>query len=605
MSEEISPSRQLIEEPDYVHLDNRNREEFLSQMGNFSPRERELFHLICKRWQPEIPYEQFVRHVEHASTDLTGLLEKLKKQRIGMLTQSYSAGSYKPETIIISSRDSIHFYSKIIESYYIGLQETLAAPLPFAKEVFEQYPHMPKDETIPLNYLQLLQALADKPSEMPIMYSLPVHGEDSLLATPKSLQWIIHAAMGKMRAFFSNPDNLELAAKILNTSMLDIKQKLDTRLPDFWQTLTENLIAKESEIHASRSLRLSSRFFQICSIINQYIKAQIELAEQNKKDREDRELDMKSIVQTVKDYPNRLISEEEIQDLIDGFSEKYGKSFAAFKAEFRSTYMLSKKSIAKLNQIQEHWVHIDNLFPEFAARMDAVQGQLMRHYVKQMEKQLRSNNRSNSEVFYSKENFELDILNTIEGIDEFLAHSLQRPGLISEALVHHLKRKGKIKGPDDLRAHLMVFFHARTLLFLPLAEIFNLNLGEIFERGFTKLPLWRQIMIRLFGRYNSLQDKFIGRSFNSYKQLMKNEQKDRNAILPPGGNSSQGDRAERNSSRRRGSSSASGYPMKRTSSSQGGSQSSSQGSPTIKKSKVYKKSEQEEAWRKFGESLNN
>ena len=396
----------------------------------------------------------------------------------------------------------------------------------------------------------------------------------------------------------ANPDYLEMASRIQNCSMLEIKQKLNTRQPDFWKSLTSSLLSQETAISSNRSLRLGKRFFHICEIISRYVSAQMEMAEQQKQEKEDRDLDMKSIMQAAKDDAERLIPEERMQKMIDGFSEKYGKKFAEFKAEFRTRYMQSKAAVAPLTSIDSHWIHLDNLFPVFAGHMDSIQSNLLRHYIKVMERHLKTGNRINNEVFYSKENFEQDILRTIREMDGFLAESLERPNVISEALVHHLKRQGKVRSPEELRAHLMVFFHARTLLFLPLAEIFNLNLGEIFDRAFTHLPLWRQILIRVLGRYNTLQEKYIGRSFNSYKRLMKDEMKDRQDMMPERKADQQSGRSRADSqSRKRGDGrSPQRYTLNRPSRRSQSTHSS--------KPRSYNPNEREEAWRKFGETLN-
>ncbi|AFG37181.1 hypothetical protein [Spirochaeta africana] len=594
MSATESVQNQIYPVPDCVNLEEMEREEFLSQIGNFTPQERGIFHRLCKRWEAEIPYQRFLMNldIKNAAGDLGTLMTKLKKHRMGLLTYRMEDGFRKPDKIVITPFDGVLFYIKIIDDYYIRLQETLSAPLPYESDVRTQYPELPDADIKTVEYLDLLRIVGGQQDSFPCVYRILIQDGDAVLATPTSAKWLIHAAVGKLRAFFANPNYLEIAAKIQKTSLIEIKQQLSTRNPEFWRDLTSGLLAEETTLKANRSVRIGKRFFQICDFICRYVESQLQLAEEQRKEREDRDLDMKSIAQAIKEDKEKLIGQPRLDQLIEGLKEKYEKKFAEFKAEFLSRYTQgSGTTLATIVAINDTWVHIDNLFPIFTARMDTMQPELQRHYIKVMERQLRTNNRSNSDIFYSKENFELDITETVREIDPFLADCLERPNITSEAMVHHLKQRRKIKSPEELRAHLMLYFHARTLLFLPLAQIFNLNLGEIFHQGFLRLPLWRQIVIRLLGRYGTLEEKFIGRSFTTYKRMMKDEIRARQELMPKESIEEENP-ARRNRDRRV---TAAGRPVRR--------KRSQTAAAKPAKPRSYNANEREEAWRRFGDTL--
>lgn len=593
MSEKDIQSDLIYPPPDCVHMNNHAREEFLSQQGNFSPQERAVFHRICARWQPEIPYHNFITNldIKNGSSDLNSLMTKLRKQRMGTITYKIEDGFRKPESIVLTPKDALLFYMKMVDEHYIHLQETLSAPLPYETELLPHYPELPKDQISTIDYLDLLRMIADHREPYPAIFRIPVQNSDALLASTTSIKWIIHAAVGKLRAFFGNPNYLEMAAKILNTSLLEVKNQLATRNPEFWRDFTTHLLAEEATIKTNRSVKVGKRFFQICDFICRYVDSQIALTEEQRLEREDRELDMRSLLQAAKEDSNKILTEEYINRQIDGLKDKYKDSFAEFKAEFISRYIKASSGLPILIQIQHSYVHIDNLFPLFNSRMETIRPELHRHYTKLMEKQLRTSNRDGSEVFFSKENFELDILESIRRIDEFLAHCLERPNIISEAMVHNLKQRKKVRTSDDLRNHLMVFFQARTLLFLPMAEIFNLNLGIIFYNGFTRLPLWKQITIRLLGRYRALEEKYIGRSFTTYKRIMQNEQKARKELMPKSQKDSATARVPKN--------------QKKSSAAPASTREIKQKNTAIQaaRRRGYNQNEREEAWRKFGDTL--
>lgn len=606
MSEKDKKEIYTYPAPDFIHKDDLAREEFLSQLGNFSPQERTIFRRLCERWEPEIKYQRFLHNldIKNAAGDLNSLISKLQKQRMAILNFKVEEGIRKPESITLCSQDGTAFYARLIDEYYVKLQESLAEPLPFESDLNKLYPHISSAEYLNLTYLELLRMTADKDNIASGIYRIQLLGGDALLASASSLKWLIHAAIGKLRAFFSNPNYLALAAKIQNTSLLEIKQRLNTRNPDFWKDLTTSLLAEEEAIKNNRSIRVGKRFFQICGFIYRYVEAQMQLAEEQRQEREDRDLDMKSIVQAVKEDNNKICPDEQLTAIIDGLKEKYGKKFPDFKAEFLSRYTKSSHGLPQLVSIDNIWVHIDNLHLLFSSRLDLLRPQLQQYYVKQMETQLRRKNRARSEIFFSKENFEQDILNTVKTMDSFAADCLERPNIISEAMVHYLKTRRKIQSPDDLRAHLIVFFHARNLMFLPLAEIFNLNLGEIFKNGFLRLPLWRQIIIRATGRYGALEEKYIGRSFTSYKRLMKDELKARQDFLPANTDDSAPNRRRNNQDRKILSARADKrkFSRQKTPTAQGRQSTISKVSRPVKR-RTYNVNEQEEAWKKFGDSL--
>jgi hypothetical protein len=76
-------------QPYFVTFDTKQREEFLSQTGSFTPAERDAFHKLCQNWQPRIPYERFNALLSRgdgaAPSDLVSLMTKLRKQGLGLL----------------------------------------------------------------------------------------------------------------------------------------------------------------------------------------------------------------------------------------------------------------------------------------------------------------------------------------------------------------------------------------------------------------------------------------------------------------------------------------------------------------------------------------
>jgi hypothetical protein len=58
------------------------------------------------------------------------------------------------------------------------------------------------------------------------------------------------------------------------------------------------------------------------------------------------------------------------------------------------------------------------------------------------------------------------------------------------------------------------YFEPGKLKYKPLEVLFNLDVLDIFQYAFLKIPLWKQLFIRVMGRYESYRKTFTGMSLN-------------------------------------------------------------------------------------------
>ncbi len=86
-------------QPYFVAFDTKQREELLSQTGNFSPGERDGFHKLCQNWQSRIPYNRFAGLLNRGdgatTSELHSRMRKLRKAGNGLIRTNVQEGQRK------------------------------------------------------------------------------------------------------------------------------------------------------------------------------------------------------------------------------------------------------------------------------------------------------------------------------------------------------------------------------------------------------------------------------------------------------------------------------------------------------------------------------
>ncbi|WP_455381608.1 hypothetical protein, partial [Salinispira pacifica] len=85
-------------------MDEKEREEFLSDIGTFSPAEREIFHRLCRMWEPEIPYRRAAGGTASDQNNLDRLMEKLRARGYGLVRTDVDARRDEKTAVVLTSR---------------------------------------------------------------------------------------------------------------------------------------------------------------------------------------------------------------------------------------------------------------------------------------------------------------------------------------------------------------------------------------------------------------------------------------------------------------------------------------------------------------------
>ncbi len=593
--------------PAYIDLDDRDREAFLSERGNFSPDERTIFRELASVWERRIDYDRFLKRVRETGgpSQVAALMNKLWNARIGVLRTQMVEGERKPVALLLVEEESFDFFFEAVQEIYVELTESIGNPLPFRSRLEERGLSVPEAFLRVLDNEALLRVFQEKEQKEPYIASLVSLNNYQLILPSTHLRAFINIAMLKIRYYMNNTSVLESVARYQDTSLMSVKQGLGGKEPQFWLTLASTVVDKRKELQASRNVSVGKDFYHAAYLLRRLVTAQMEEAKERKKQQKEREIDLETAAMSVKEADTPLLDQPEMNGIIDRFKEKYGSDLETFREEFYERYVHAKgkRSLPKVVMVDSFYIHRDNFYPVFLERFQVLSSELRHHYKERMLEELRRGS-SDSTVFYSHENFENDIRDQIAGRDSFVASVLSKPAILAEAVILYAKQKKHVKSMDDLKEQLSLYFNPESMKLLDLPTIFNLSLGEIYDDAFEELHILRRIWIRLTGKYNAVRDKYVSRS------VVRSTARKRSESLPKG--ISLGEEQEvaepRGLPRRlprleRGEAPRSGGERRRPEIYKPERRSRSEQVETQKVKKPYSKKQRDSAWETFGQTI--
>ncbi len=585
-------------QPVFVTYDTKQREEFLSQIGNFSPGERDAFHKLCQNWQERIPYNRFVGLVNRgdgaSTSDLHSLMTKLRSRGYGLTRTTVQEGQRSREAIVITECFSRRFVSELLEEYFNDLLESIASPLPLLSTIQETFPEFPAHELTYVSSDNLAREYSthDEP-EQPLAVE-SVDG-DRILVTRGKLRPCITVSMLKLRYYLGSATLLELLARFLDTSLIALKQKIGAKDPQIWLSVSQKIIDKRKEIDALRNVRVDNNFFHAAWLLKRLLESQITEAEEKKRDAENRKVDLEALAMAVKESPEGWMEQEQLTRTIDGLQDKYEKNFDSFREEFyeKCVHTHSRNGLPKVVLLDGRYMHRDRVFPLFLAHFREAESELKPYFIALMESQLRRGSPGGDSTFVDLDNFDNAILEHVRKMSPLLASMIEKPAILAEGMILHAKQNKLVQDVAELKQRLAVYFDPETMKPLPLHEWFNLRLLELFETAFERMPILRRIWIRITGRYESFRSRYVTQSTirrqeRQYESSVSRKREEGSSSL---------DRNDRKN-----------YPGSRSRKERSGALSDSRSSTRTtpaqeQKKRGYTKKQVDSAWEQFGSSI--
>lgn len=521
----------MISQPGYVSFDSKAKESFLSQIGNFTPGEREIFHRLCRSWEQEINYNRFVAAASNdsvnARTDLERLMNRLKGEGFGLISTTVRESNRVPASIILCEKHEARFYQKLVDEYLTDVIEHTDIPLPTGSYLASQGVSVPEEHLQQIPFIQFVEIAVQKPVlsdtiAEKVLFLMSDNGE-RILFNPTSAFRLTAAAMNKAQATLSSGNLLAAAAALLKASLIETKKNVASKIPQFWLNLSNEIVSKKRQLESHGKLTIPQGFFVLFDFIGNFIKAQVELGAKSKQAEAERKLDLQTLAETVRSADGMIMTDEAFGTAAQRFKEKYKENYDQFLKDFEAQFLTTdaKSNLPEIFHIDSKYLHSDNLHALFLSRINAVSPELQKIYINQMTQYVRRGGRIESPVFSTPQAFDDDIAEKLKTEDSLLAALLTKPQAVAEAIINSSKRSNKVRGVEDMKLVLASFFYPDQVKFKELSVIFGMDLREIYQHAFLRLSLFRQIVMRITGKHESFVRQFADHMQKLYANVAK------------------------------------------------------------------------------------
>jgi len=505
--------------PEFVSSDSMRREEFLSQIGNFASEHRKIFQSLCEHWEPGIDYNRFVRHssgLRFAEKDLVNLLSRLKTAKCGLLKHKCEKGELKRNTIILSDTSDKSFYYHLVEDEMEIAQLSPVHPLVTFETLRDQGIVIPDSFIEVLTPRNVSRTFFKKTRSEGRIFKIPTSDDYYFAVTSQTLPVLVSMCTRRILEGLKNSSILSYVAKLQSRAIMEIRKELTTKDPAFWRKMSVTILdAREEILQKSRSV--SKDFFSSCELVRYFSENEIKEMEERRADEVEMFNELKTLVHVIAREEGYFVDQKSLNKKMD----KSVNRWPEFKDKFYENFVKTKKKtqLPHIVYIGKKYIHRDNIYTYFVSNLAQFSVDLLDEYKKLMESLLRTNNKGNITVFYSNENFRNSIREKVNDWDPMMTALLDRPAIVSEAVIHVAKKKMKVNDVSRIKNMLENYFESGKLKFKPLEVLFDLNMLEIFQYAFLRIPLWKQLVIRILGRYDSYRKTFTGMS----RPLMKRQ----------------------------------------------------------------------------------
>ena len=503
-------------QPDFVSFDSRGRDELLSQIGSFSPTERELFQRLCDAWSPRIDAKRFIRSAEGSpeqeQTALERLMTKLRSAEIGYLTTTAEDGEREPDQIILTSAGSPDFWAALVDEIVRRILAADFRVLPSQERMREHGALPPDYHVVEADSSQLAAAYAGG-TQAGTIYRLRLMDEFRVIFTSATAKPLVLRAIQVLKRDLSERGVLEEVARIKDTSITEIRQRLESTTPDVWHDLAQTIVRERATIAFRKNFEENDELFQLAYLVMVFVDAQIGEARQQKESDGVIAEEIETLARRVREAPAGVMPQEEFSSLVDDAQTRLAAASTRFSSQLNDELLTPRprRRLPTVLYVHGLYIHADRVRGSFEQARGEMSRRLTSEYAEIMEAFLRGRSPDIGEVFGSREMFNEDIARRVERQHPLLGEFLARPQLIAEAIIHDAKQKREGVSTEELKSVLTPYFDVDTSQLRPLNELFGLNLVAIFDDAFARTSVFRQILLRLSGRHESLRATYTRR----------------------------------------------------------------------------------------------
>ena len=503
-------------QPEYVSFDPRARDELLFQIGSFSPGERALFQRMCDNWVPRIDADRFLKHApaseQKERNALERLMAKLSTAGIGVLTTRHGPAGREPDQIVLSEKGSVEYWAAVVEE---AIMRTLSAGvhvLPLEQRLGEQGA-LPPDYHVVDTDSSVLFETHSRPTDAAAIYRVRLMGAFRMLFTPRTIRELIQSSFSALRHALIDRGIIEEVARQQDTTLGEIRRRLESKAPDVWLELTRTLVKERSSIAYRRNLSEHDEMFQLAYLIMIFVDAQMGAAREQKHHEQLVSGELTAIEQAVRAKGAEALPHAEFTVLVDEAQRRLGTAGAAFSARLNQEILRPgpRRKLPQVLYLYGVYVHSDHVSSLFEQSRVVMAGRLAREYTELMDAFLRGRAPDVGAIFGSRDRLNEDVARRIEREHPLMGELVARPQLLAEAVIHVARQRREGFSAEELKAILADYFDVETAALRPLTEILGLDVVRVFDDAFAGVGVLKQILFRISGRHESLRATYVRR----------------------------------------------------------------------------------------------
>jgi len=510
--------RELNPKPTYISKDRKERESFLSQVGNFTTEEREIFNLLCDNWDHEIGYAKFVTKInkKHPIEEkyIESLMKKMIESRCGILLTKFIRGERGADKIILTEPDSHFFYYYFINNEYQKNHQDIS--LDFVDDsVFETYNiNTSIISPMSLNIESLNKSFINKELNQTNIYSVVIDGYKNFYATSETLQDLLKLSVRKVKYYFKSDNFIAFIAKIMNTSISSIRSTVDHFDISTWKNLTVEII-KNKKIINGKFKNISNSFFKSVSIVTFYCFSELEQKDKELEDEKRLKVLLKEISEKIREKEFTPFTQEAFNSLFDEFKEES----TVLKSKFYENFVdnKTKTGLTEIVFVGKCYIHQDNLYKVFLDQIAQATSELSEIFKSEFKTCLLSNSPDPS--LFIGFPFESSIQNALKTKYPIIHDLLNRKSILAESIIHFSKKRSHSQG--KMHNLLSMYFKEGTSELRSIDTILSLNVHDIFDSAYMNLSNFKRFFIFVFGQYNSYVERFTGYRKSKNKDIKK------------------------------------------------------------------------------------
>lgn len=493
--------------PSYVDFDKKGREEFLSQIGNFSVEERHVFHYLCENWDHEIGYAKFITSVRKKANveekDLKSLMNKLKACGCGILLTRFVRGERGIDKIIMTEQNSRYFHYYFISNEYQKNHEVVARGFVNDEELHKNDINPEEVHTLNLNIDELSQKVIESEAHSLNIFKVFLSGDIHFYVNSISLVDLVKVSLKKIKYYFKSDNFVSMVAKLLDITISGLRTQLDGFDPVNWSPLTRKIMESKKLIN-SKFKNVDNSFYQAVEVIFNYVSNEVK--EKDKQRAEEKKLreSLRDIVEKVKKYEYKPVSQELLNKMLTPYEEHLPEIKKVFYERYVDVKI--KAGLPDVVFVGKNYIHKDNLYKIFLDRIPVISDEFREYFLSSMKKAIHS--KIPDPTLFAGEPFKGSILTKLQDEYPVIYDLFKRKKILAEAIIHFSKSRNHSQNKMQYLLH--QYFNEQLTVLKPIDQMLELDILKIYEEAHLGFPVFKRFLIVLFGKYKKYIYKYTG-----------------------------------------------------------------------------------------------